>query len=266
MGFTRSMLPLAAVMLGCAAPAQAFSPVGALAPGLRMGVGSAHTASLTSACSPRPARNGLGPLKMVATAKKPDTITDTAQEFWTRPRTTNANWGVFFTLETKDSDIWISGLRCGGHSFASVDDYTRIKLECWTKEGDSSGAESDKSAWTEAANIQELTMPRVEVGDSRAVYTYVPFSKPVHVQKNSKQSFCVHTNKKTGLVVRRKINFGGDNPDPYFAEWREGVTDEGAHFKILAGKCPGEKLFVDVGSEANMRAFVGVIDYALKAP
>jgi len=59
------------------------------------------------------------------------------------------------------------------------------------------------------------------VGDSRAVYTYVPFSKPVHVQKNSKQSFCVHTNKKTGLVVRRKINFGGDNPDPYFAEWRE---------------------------------------------
>jgi len=33
MGFTRSMLPLAAVMLGCAAPAQAFSPVGALAPG-----------------------------------------------------------------------------------------------------------------------------------------------------------------------------------------------------------------------------------------
>ena len=53
------------------------------------------------------------------------------------------------------------------------------------------------------------------------MYTYVPFSKPVHVQKNSKQSFCVHTNKKTGLVVRRKINFGGDNPDPYFAEWRE---------------------------------------------
>jgi hypothetical protein len=26
---------------------------------------------------------------------------------------------------------------------------------------------------------------------------------------------------KTGLVVRRKINFGGDSPDPYFAEWRE---------------------------------------------
>ena len=40
----------------------------------------------------------LGPLKMVATAKKPDTITDTAQEFWTRPRTTNANWGYVCVL------------------------------------------------------------------------------------------------------------------------------------------------------------------------
>jgi len=45
-------------------------------------------------------------------------------------------------------------------------------------------------------------MPRVEVGDSRAVYTYVPFSKPVHIKAKSKQSFCVHTDKKTGMCVR----------------------------------------------------------------
>ena len=79
------------------------------------------------------------------------------------------------------------------------------------------------------------------MGDSRAVYTYVPFSKPVHVQKNSKQSFCVHTNKKTGLVVRRKINFGGDNPDPYFAEWREvsrSLARPRLHYRLLT-LCPG---------------------------
>ena len=51
---------------------------------------------------------------------------------------------------------------------------------------------------------------------------------------------------------RRKINFGGDNPDPYFAEWPGGCTDEGLHFKLMAGRCPGENLFVDVGSEVSL--------------
>ena len=36
----------------------------------------------------------LGPFRMVATGKKVEKETDTAQEFWTRPRTTNANWGI----------------------------------------------------------------------------------------------------------------------------------------------------------------------------
>ena len=44
-------------------------------------------------------------------------------------------------------------------------------------------------------------MPRVEVGDSRAVYTYIPFSKPVHIKAKSKQSFCLHTDKKTGYFI-----------------------------------------------------------------
>ena len=213
----------------------------------------------------------VGPLRMVATADggKIDGThlgTHTAQEFWTRPRTTNANWGVFFSLETKDQDVWVTGLRCGGHSFASVGELTRLSLECYTKDGAVEGAETDKSQWTNVASLKELTIPKVQVGDSKAVYTYVPFKDPVHVKAKTIKSFCLHTDKKTGLVVRRKINFGGDKPDPYFAEWVDGVTDEGAHFKIRAGRCPGEKLFVDVGSEANARAFVGVVDYALQAP
>lgn len=203
---------------------------------------------------------------MVATAEAVGT--DTAQEFWTRPRTTNANWGVFFDLETKDSDIWVSGLRCGGHSFASVEAFTRIKLQCFTKEGKHTGAETDKGQWTSTAVMNDLTLPKVQVGDSRAVYTYIPFSEPIHIKANSQQAFCIHTDKKTGIVVRRKINFGGDNPDPYFAQWPEGVTDEGAHFKLSAGRCPGQNLFVDVGNANDdaLRAFVGVIDYSLKAP
>ena len=130
----------------------------------------------------------------------------------------NANWGVFFDVETKESDIWVTGLRCGGHSFgesqsargretrepesenflttssclqrkretrgpknesflhiilpaesqgarderartfltndiilpaAKYDEFTRLKLQCFTKAGSSKGAETNKSEWSE---------------------------------------------------------------------------------------------------------------------
>lgn len=267
MTFMSSVLPLAAALvLASFGPAQAFSPLAALAPAGRTMVAKSSMAKTVSwaGVAKRRQASALGPLSMAATAEAVGT--DEAQEFWTRPRTTNANWGVFFDLETKGEDIWITGLRCGGHSFARVGAFTRLKLQCFTKEGSSKGAEADKSLWSGLAELKDLTLPKVQVGDSKAVYTYIPFASPVHVKANSQQSFCIHTDKKTGLVVRRKINFGGDNVDPYFAEWREGVTDEGAHFTLSAGKCPGENLFVDVSAETSMRAFVGVVDYSLKAP
>jgi len=265
MPFTRSVLPLAAALvLASVGPAMAFSPLAALSPGSKMVAQSSTKTVSWAAVGKRQQASTLGPLRMVATSEAVGT--DTAQEFWTRGRTTNANWGVFFDLETKDQDIWVSGLRCGGHSFASVGSFTRLKLQCFTKEGSSKGAEADKSQWSEKAKIKDLTLPKVQVGDSKAVYTYIPFDTPVHIKANTQQSFCLHTDKKTGLVVRRKINFGGDFVDPYYAEWRDGVTDEGVHFKLSAGKCPGENLFVDVSSESSMRAFVGVVDYSLQAP
>jgi len=267
MGFSRAVLPLAVVAaLVVVSPTQAFSPAVGLSPGRTL---TATTSKMVSFAigAKRRAASALGPLKMVATASPEEAVgTDSAMEFWTRPRTTNANWGVFFDIETKESDVWITGLRCGGHSFAKFDDFTRLKLQCLTKEGSSEGSETNKGVWSPLAEMDDLTLPKVQVGDSRAVYTYIPFKEPVHVKAKSQQAFCLHTNKKTGLVVRRKISFGGDNPDPYFAEWPEGCTDEGVHFKLKAGRCPGENLFVDVGSEGNARAFVGVIDYSLKAP
>merc|ERR1712205_269713 len=98
---------------------------------------------------------------MVVTASPDEAVgTDTAMEFWTRPRTTNANWGVFFDVETKESYIWVTGLRCGGHSFAKYDEFTRLKLQCFTKAGSSKGAETNKSEWSELAKMEDLTLPR----------------------------------------------------------------------------------------------------------
>ncbi len=38
------------------------------------------------------------------------------------------------------------------------------------------------------------------------------------------------------------------------------------HFKLVAGLVPGEKLFTDVSSSINARAFVGVVEYQLTDP
>ena len=41
---------------------------------------------------------------------------------------------------------------------------------------------------------------------------------------------------------------------------------QGEHFKLIAGLVPGEKLFSEVSSSNNARAFVGVIEYQLTDP
>mmetsp|Transcript_12870 Transcript_12870/g.29619 ORF Transcript_12870/g.29619 Transcript_12870/m.29619 type:complete len:267 (-) Transcript_12870:900-1700(-) len=188
--------------------------------------------------------------------------------FITRPRTTNANWGVFFEIATKDSPVWITGLHAGGHSFASFDDLTRLDIGIYTKGGTCVGSETDKAPWKLIAEHKDFILPRVEVGDSRAQYTKIPLNTVVHIPANTVQGFCLHTNKKTGLAVRRKLNFDSDdvNGDPYFREWIDGVTDENDHFKMIAGLCPGEKLFEDVSQANNARAFVGMIEYSLSEP
>ena len=70
-----------------------------------------------------------------------------------RPRTTNANWGVFFEIATKDSPVWITGLHAGGHSFASFDDLTRLDIGVYTKQGTCVGSETDKAPWKRIAEV-----------------------------------------------------------------------------------------------------------------
>mmetsp|Transcript_56379 Transcript_56379/g.115325 ORF Transcript_56379/g.115325 Transcript_56379/m.115325 type:complete len:271 (+) Transcript_56379:157-969(+) len=188
-------------------------------------------------------------------------------EFYTRPRTTNANWGTFFEIATKDSPVWITGLRAGGHSFASYDEYMRLDVKVLTKEGTCVGFEKDEAAWTKVGAEDGMRLPRIEVGDSFAHFTALPFDAPVKIDANSVQGFCIHTNKKTGLALRRKLNFDSNSMgDPYFKDWVDGVTDEGEHLKVIAGLTPGQKLFEEVSEETNARAFVGVIDYSLSEP
>jgi len=188
------------------------------------------------------------------------------EQFWTRPRTTNANWGIFFEIVAKDRPIWITGIHAGGHSFAAHDDYTRLKVRVLSAEGSAVGKELNEKAWTPVGEADNFKLPRVEVGEITPQYTPLPFS-PVHIPANAGRAFCIHTNRKTGLALRRKLNFDSNNlQDPYFREWTDGVTDEGEHFKLIAGLVPGEKLFSEVSSSNNARAFVGVIEYQLTDP
>jgi hypothetical protein len=71
-----------------------------------------------------------------------------------------------------------------------------------------------------------FNLPRVEVGEITPFYTSLPFST-IQIPANTARAFCIHTNRKTGLALRRKLNFDSNNiADPYFREWTDGVTDE----------------------------------------
>jgi hypothetical protein len=41
---------------------------------------------------------------------------------------------------------------------------------------------------------------------------------------------------------------------------------QGLHFNLIAGVVPGEKLFEEISTANNARAFVGVVEYDLKDP
>jgi hypothetical protein len=45
-------------------------------------------------------------------------------------------------------DVWLTGLRAGGHSFAGHEEYTRMHIRVFTAEGSAVGKELDKSQWT----------------------------------------------------------------------------------------------------------------------
>ena len=99
----------------------------------------------TPSCRARP--NSLPRSVVAAPRMDSQSKISTAEQFWTRPRTTNANWGVFFEVVAKDRPIWITGIQAGGHSFATHDDYTRMKIRVLTADGTAVGKELDESAW-----------------------------------------------------------------------------------------------------------------------
>jgi len=265
-------LVVAAVL--CALPAtEGFSPMAAstLHAGLSRFNGMASAKA--SSCVAPAQRIGSAPfgLRMAEGEATKETKAPKEKlegwELWTRARTTNANWGVFFEIVAKDKDIWVTGLRAGGHSFSSWDEYTRLHMRVFTTEGTAVGKELDSSAWSLAGEDTEFKLPRVEVGDSTTEYTSLPFGDPIKVPAGSTRAFCVHTDKQRGVALRRKLNFHTRlDSDPTFKEWEDGVTDEGMHFNLVAGLVPGKDLFKDISTANNARAFVGVVEYDLKAP
>jgi hypothetical protein len=127
---------------------EAFVPLHHTAALPSRSLGKAGSWDLRGASSCR-VRSSVSP-RSIAVAPKMDSQSkvSAAEEFWTRPRTTNANYGVFFEVTAKDRPIWITGLRAGGHSFASHDDYTRMKVRVLTADGSAVGKELDEKAWT----------------------------------------------------------------------------------------------------------------------
>jgi hypothetical protein len=147
------MAPLHMVLAGGLAAAMAFNVCEAFAPMHQAGLLSSRGLGRAGAWDLRPAqscraRANKSP-RSVAAAPRMDSQSkiSASEQFWTRPRTTNANFGVFFEVVAKDRPIWITGIQAGGHSFANHDEYTRMKIRVLTADGSAVGKELDQSAW-----------------------------------------------------------------------------------------------------------------------
>ena len=141
-----SLLVIAGVAASALVCCNAFAPSrGLVAPSRAMG----SSCSLRLRGNPSGVRSSLRtPSVMSAVMEAADQKTSTSEEFWTRPRTTNANWGVFFEIVAKDKPIWITGIRAGGHSFADHNQYTRMNIRVFSAEGSAVGKELDEKAWS----------------------------------------------------------------------------------------------------------------------
>uniref|UniRef100_A0A6U5BH51 Uncharacterized protein n=1 Tax=Hemiselmis andersenii TaxID=464988 RepID=A0A6U5BH51_HEMAN len=263
-----AVMGLVACTAFCFLPAtEGFAPVAPLSTSALSRLSGIATAS--ARCSSRPMAQGRVAAPLSLRMGEEGGASDKLEgwELWTRPRTTNANWGVFFEVVAKDKDVWVTGLRAGGHSFATYDEYTRLHMRVFTTEGSAVGKELDESAWSLAGEEKDFKLPRVEVGDQTTNYYSLPFGDAIKIPAGSTRAFCIHTDKQRGLALRRKLNFHTRlDSDPDFKEWVDGVTDEGMHFNLVSGLVPGKDLFKKVSTENNARAFAGVVEYDLKDP
>ena len=153
------MAPLRFVLAGGLAAAMFFNICEAFAPLCQNGVTTTRSFGVSGNLGLRAApscrtRTRSTP-RSVAAAPRMETQpkVSATEQFWTRPRTTNANWGIFFEIVAKDRPIWITGIHAGGHSFAAHDDYTRLKVRVLSAEGSAVGKELNEKAWTPVGEV-----------------------------------------------------------------------------------------------------------------
>jgi len=217
---------------------------------------------------------------------------------WLCTQTTSghAHYGVFFDVEAKEADLFVTGLRTASH-FRS--DIFEGRYRLLVRDGSGRGHEKSKDGWrqvgykevrgevrtigpkrwdafglprkikTSAGGILKL-LPAItsEDTDPEVIYGPIPLAEAIRVPAGQTVGFALWSDESLGIVLRKKdvwMNQGRYRT----RRWEGGffapgeVTDDNADMSIRAGLVPRKDIFRSVANDEGYTAFVGILQYTL---
>eukprot|EP00287_Rhodomonas_sp_CCMP768_P018062 CAMPEP_0202816578 /NCGR_PEP_ID=MMETSP1389-20130828/7033_1 /ASSEMBLY_ACC=CAM_ASM_000865 /TAXON_ID=302021 /ORGANISM="Rhodomonas sp., Strain CCMP768" /LENGTH=244 /DNA_ID=CAMNT_0049488645 /DNA_START=19 /DNA_END=753 /DNA_ORIENTATION=- len=184
---------------------------------------------------------------------------DVQQILITKPRTSNAWFGVYFDVQARDRAVTVQSIKTGCSSMAEGE---TLEVQVWSCiDGSGVGKEEDQSAWTQVYKgshaLDLVEFNRFQTSTTEAdQYTELPLASPITLQPSERRGFLVHTNHIGGLILR-----GGFGPEAQQNNWEIGdVTDETVDVVLRCGLPCSVKPF-EVEPDSVGRAFAGSILY-----
>mmetsp|Transcript_4402 Transcript_4402/g.10594 ORF Transcript_4402/g.10594 Transcript_4402/m.10594 type:complete len:638 (-) Transcript_4402:126-2039(-) len=224
--------------------------------------------------------------------------TDLPGSKWMCTQTTSghAHYGIFFDVEAKASDVYITAIRTASH-FRS--DIFEGRYRILIRDGTGLGHEFSKTGWRQVGYKEvkgemrvvgpkkwdSMGLPREiktcaggifkllpaitsEDLDPEVIYGSIALAEAIKVPAGKTVGMVVWSDDSLGIVLRKKdvwMNQGRYRT----RRWEGGffdkgeVTDENADIALKAGLVPRKDIFRGVASEAGYSAFTGVLQYTL---
>jgi len=218
---------------------------------------------------------------------------------WLCTQTTSGHThhGIFFQLEAKEEDVFITGIRTAAHYRSDI---FEGRYRVLVRDGELYGNEYSKAGWRQvglktvkaeiktvgpkawdsmglprtiktSAGVMFDMLPGISAIDTdpEVIYGSLPLSEAIHVPKGGKKAICIWNDDMLGIVMRKKDNFvnnGRFKANRFIGGFfdKAEVTDENSDLRIRAGLVPKKDVFQSVLNPDGYCAFVGVLQYVMK--
>uniref|UniRef100_A0A7S4K7J3 WW domain-containing protein n=1 Tax=Guillardia theta TaxID=55529 RepID=A0A7S4K7J3_GUITH len=214
----------------------------------------------------------------------------------TQKTTGHAHNGIFFEVQAKSADVYITGVRTGSHEHSDI--YV-TKYRVFVRDGPSYGHEMSKSGWKQVGmkNVKALVkrvgpkkwdafgfprqvkrtvegvnklLPSISDLDENPELFYgpLPLTEAIRVPAGQTVSIAIWCEDMLGIILRKKdpwMNNGRRRTRRYVGGFfdKGEVTDENVDMTLRSGLVPTEAIFSKVLNPEGYMGFVGVLEYVL---